>query len=427
MINFDSFPKSTQSVVYAFLSDIVPQLKGDLKEPKVFVLDLPLPELNEFAKERKAKRWTATLPFDGVEFLSHMESTARTLTIKKISAEGLWTFESSDKAENVTVGNLLFLHSDYEEANWSCVSFLVAASRERADAFLHGYYRAKWERNQGPKVLNHYGHEIESFRKMQWKDIFLPNNQGETIHSEIETFFKSEAKYKEHGLDWKRGIMLAGKPGNGKTAICRAIATTCSVPVVYCALDDSDTFRVLSRVDKTIRANSPCVVIFEDADSLASNPQARSTILNLLDGLLSVPGVFTVASTNMPDKLDEAFTGRPSRFDSFHVIGDPPPVERRKIFEARLGAMCSSLPGPDVEELIRKMDGLSAASVQEVAVCALLESFKTDKQVDIAMLQEAFAKVKKHMKTSDQGMSKLLRGSIGFGNTNSKDHDYDDF
>jgi len=89
--------------------------------------------------------------------------------------------------------------------------------------------------------------------------------------------------------------------------------------------------------------------------------------------------------------------------------------------------MCDNLPQADIEDLVKKMDGLSAASVQEVAVCALLESFKTDKQVDVAMLQEAFAKVKKHMKTSDQGMSKLLRGSIGFGNTNTKDHDYDDF
>jgi SpoVK/Ycf46/Vps4 family AAA+-type ATPase len=220
--------------------------------------------------------------------------------------------------------------------------------------------------------------------------------------------------------------MLAGKPGNGKTAICRAIATTCSMPVVYCALDDSDTFRILSRVDKTIRANSPCVVIFEDADSLASNPQARSTVLNLLDGLLSVPGVFTVASTNMPDKLDEAFTGRPSRFDSFHVISDPPAAERAKIFDAKLGAICASLPRTEIDDLIRKMEGLSAACVQEIAVCALLESFKTDKQVDIAMLQDAFAKVKKHMKTSDQGMSKLFRGSIGFGG-NVKDTDYDDF
>ena len=417
---FNSLPaNSIQSALYKIISQVIGKEKGK----HVFILSHPLIELSKYAEEEKASsEYSKLLPFEGVKFSNHIETTAKVVSFKKICTEGIWTFKLPDV---VCAGNIIFLQADYEETGWSCGSFIICDSEQIAKQFIENYYTAKWKRNSGPRVLDHYGHIIESFRKMQWEEIFLPNNMVETIRSEINTFFKSEKQYAEHGIDWKRGIMLAGKPGGGKTCLARAIATTSDVPVIYCCLDDSDVFRTLNRVDKTIRSNSPCIVVFEDADSLATNPQARSNILNLLDGLLSVSGVLTIATTNTPEKLDEAFTGRPSRFDSFYILDDPPMAERKKIFMAKLKGSVSDIPAEELEELLKEMSGLSAASVQEVAVCALLSTFKTGKPIDIKILKEAVQKVKKHMKTSGSGMQKLSRGSIGFGHTKTDEYDSD--
>lgn len=62
------------------------------------------------------------------------------------------------------------------------------------------------------------------------------------------------------------------------------------------------------------RQNSPCIVIFEDLDSLI-NDRNRSFFLNQLDGLENNDGLLIIGSTNHFDRLDPGLSSRPSRFD----------------------------------------------------------------------------------------------------------------
>lgn len=62
------------------------------------------------------------------------------------------------------------------------------------------------------------------------------------------------------------------------------------------------------------RQTSPCIVVFEDLDSLI-NDSNRSFFLNQLDGLEGNDGLLIIGTTNHFDRLDPGLSARPSRFD----------------------------------------------------------------------------------------------------------------
>ena len=353
-------------------------------------------------------------PLAGMNFL-YNRVAGRRVEIKQGKRDLLCKIKMGDS--NVYAGTLcVMMGADYNaKPQPSSLGFVIAPSQKEATQFLEAYYRAKREFNKAKgSVLDHRGLSIRDFRHMNWEDVILPDSMGQRIKDEIEVFFTGKAMYEEHGLDWRRGLLLAGSPGNGKTAICRAVATSAKVPVVYCQCDDGDLYGMIEAAQNTISQNAPCVAIFEDADTLGEHDGPRSALLNMLDGLFTCDGVFVIATTNSPDKLDTAFTGRPSRFDSYYVIPNPEFSEREQIFLRRLGKQAKNIPEKTLKSMLSGMDGLSAACVQEVAVCALLAALKKAKPVTADDLKDALGRIKEHLRASKDGLQKYTKGAIGF-------------
>ena len=128
-----------------------------------------------------------------------------------------------------------------------------------------------------------------------------------------------------------------------------------------------------------------------------------------MDGVLGHDGLMMIASTNAPEKLDFAFTGRPGRFDSYYHLPNPGESERKKILKKALGR--SRISQKDLTAAVEAMSGLSAAFVQEVAVYALLKASNQDRDPSGADIREGIRKTHKHINEA-----KGLRGSAaGFG------------
>ncbi|KAG5635426.1 hypothetical protein H0H81_011316 [Sphagnurus paluster] len=140
-----------------------------------------------------------------------------------------------------------------------------------------------------------------------------------------------------HGLT---GILLYGPPGTGKTLLAKAVATSCSLNFfsikgpellnMYIGESEANVRRVFQRA----RDAKPCVIFFDELDSVAPKrgnqgdsggvmDRIVSQLLAELDGMSIGKGgadVFVIGATNRPDLLDPALL-RPGRFDRMLYLG----------------------------------------------------------------------------------------------------------
>uniref|UniRef100_A0ACB8G9J0 Uncharacterized protein n=1 Tax=Sphaerodactylus townsendi TaxID=933632 RepID=A0ACB8G9J0_9SAUR len=135
----------------------------------------------------------------------------------------------------------------------------------------------------------------------------------------------------------RSGLLLYGPPGTGKTLLAKAVATECTMTFLsvkgpelinmYVGQSEENVREVFARA----RAAAPCIIFFDELDSLAPNrgrsgdsggvmDRVVSQLLAELDGLHSSPNVFVIGATNRPDLLDPALV-RPGRFDKLVYVG----------------------------------------------------------------------------------------------------------
>ncbi|NXU43463.1 PEX6 factor, partial [Drymodes brunneopygia] len=135
----------------------------------------------------------------------------------------------------------------------------------------------------------------------------------------------------------RSGLLLYGPPGTGKTLLAKAVATTCAMTFLsvkgpelinmYVGQSEENVRNVFARA----RAAAPCIIFFDELDSLAPSrgrsgdsegvmDRVVSQLLAELDGLHSSREVFVIGATNRPDLLDSALL-RPGRFDKLVYVG----------------------------------------------------------------------------------------------------------
>lgn len=156
------------------------------------------------------------------------------------------------------------------------------------------------------------------------------------VMQDIFTFFKEDTRklYDKMQIAYKRGIILYGDPGNGKSAMIREIIRKGpNVAKVVINPNVSNVTRILSALVESIQGKQ-AIIIIEDIDSLITS-RNRSDFLNILDGVAVQSGVYFIGTTNYPDKIDPAFMNRSGRFDRTYRIDNPSEATRRAFFESR--------------------------------------------------------------------------------------------
>ncbi|XP_034056504.1 LOW QUALITY PROTEIN: peroxisome assembly factor 2 [Gymnodraco acuticeps] len=135
----------------------------------------------------------------------------------------------------------------------------------------------------------------------------------------------------------RTGVLLYGPPGTGKTLLAKAVATECSMTFLsvkgpelinmYVGQSEENIRECFLRA----RSAAPCVIFFDELDSLAPSrgrsgdsggvmDRVVSQLLAELDALQSSVGVFVIGATNRPDLLDQSLL-RPGRFDKLVYVG----------------------------------------------------------------------------------------------------------
>lgn len=236
-----------------------------------------------------------------------------------------------------------------------------------------------------------------------WSDVILDPEMKSNLITDVQGFFDNQTLYAKYAVPWKRGIILHGVPGNGKTVSIKALINS-----LYARPDQVSSLYVKSfetkcnteqysirQIFQQARRCAPCLLIFEDLDSLVDD-NIRSYFLNEVDGLESNDGILMIGSTNHLDKLDPAIAKRPSRFDRKYHFKLPGEKERTLYAEYWRQKLLSRNDGLEFpEELCGVVAGLtegfSFAYLKELFVMALLSLVRGFKGDDFEIVEKAEA------------------------------------
>lgn len=224
----------------------------------------------------------------------------------------------------------------------------------------------------------------------------------------IVELIKNPKKGDAVGAKIPKGLLLSGPPGTGKTLIAKAIAGEAGVPFLQQSGSNFIEMFVgvgakrVRELFETARKNAPCIIFIDEIDAIGgARDNARNTseheqtinaLLEQMDGFQGREGIFVIAATNRPDKLDKALT-RPGRFDRQVLIAPPRDWEvRKELFDHYLKKFAVS-DDVDVENLSRQTAGFTGADIAAICNEASMVAVMAEKKaVDMACIEEAIDK-----------------------------------
>ncbi len=222
---------------------------------------------------------------------------------------------------------------------------------------------------------------FRSIQGAQLDNLILPGTMKDDLVADVTGFFAARETYHRYGVPWKRGILLVGTPGNGKThavkALVNALPQRCLYVKSFRGHGDPDEYSIADVFTKARRC-APCILVLEDLDSLVTKHN-RSFFLNEMDGFAGNDGILTLATTNHPGKLDQAISRRPSRFDRTYHFDLPKAEVRRAYLEHWNGSLEPEMRiGADaVHEVGELTVDFSFAYLKELCLSGLMSWIQT--------------------------------------------------
>lgn len=219
-----------------------------------------------------------------------------------------------------------------------------------------------------------------------------------------------------YGLKPPKGILLFGPPGTGKTMIMRALSREMKIGFYYVKCSDflsewyGESERNVSELFRIARATAPCVLFFDEIDSIGRSrekyssddvaPRLMALFLSELDGFKSVKNILVVGATNMPQELDRALL-RPGRFDKIIYMPLPDKEGRKQIFKLHT----RNFPLSDdvsFDKLAEKTERYSGADIQNICMEAARKVAKIASETNevIPVSMEHFRSVLESVKPS---------------------------
>jgi len=211
-------------------------------------------------------------------------------------------------------------------------------------------------------------------------EVVLPPAVLEDIERHVLGVARHTGRLLASGQHLKRGVLLHGAPGTGKTHTVRYLLGR--LPAVTVVLLSGYAMRWIAEACSVARLLQPSVVVIEDVDLIAEGRGPRlgphPLLLGLLgemDGLGEDADVTFLLTTSRPDLLEAALAARPGRVDHAAELPVPDAEARRKLIALYRGRL--ELDLTDLDTAIKRTDGVTAAFLKELLRRAALFAAET--------------------------------------------------
>jgi ATPase family associated with various cellular activities (AAA) len=210
--------------------------------------------------------------------------------------------------------------------------------------------------------------------RMSRQDVVLPEGLLERVGEHVLGIAEHREVLAAHGQHLKRGILLFGPPGTGKTHTMRYLLSQC--PATTVVLLSGGSLQFIHDAAKVARAHQPAIVVLEDCDLIAEDrafgPMAKPLLFEVLDALDGIDADADVAfllTTNRVEQLERALSQRPGRVDLAAEIPLPDNDGRRALIRLYAGTLFSDAA---VDDAAQRSDGTTASFAKELVRRAVL-------------------------------------------------------
>ena len=230
--------------------------------------------------------------------------------------------------------------------------------------------------------------------------IHFEGGAHEKIIPEIIDFWEKKSLYEANNLVHKRGILLMGYPGSGKTSIIKMVSKSITkLGGLVFFINDARSLEVyvnfLKYHFRKIEPNTFVMTVLEEIDKY--NP-IEDSLLNFLDGSFSIDHHVVLATTNNSENIPNSLL-RPSRMDLLIEVNFPDESQRREFLASK------NIKEENLDYMAKNSDGFSFADLKDLFVSTALLNYSIDAAID---------KIKNPLSKKDYSKNSKSSGKVGF-------------
>jgi hypothetical protein len=238
----------------------------------------------------------------------------------------------------------------------------------------------------------HRGNDLVSFLprpSLTREQVILPDGVLTAIEDHVVDIGKHGSRLRSVGQHLKRGLLLHGAPGTGKTHTVRYLMSL--VPETTVIVLTGPAMKHIGLASALARRLQPAMIVVEDVDLVAQDRSMTDhgqpllfTLLEEMDGIAGDTDVTFVLTTNRASVLERALADRPGRVDLAVEIPRPDREGRTNLLQ--LYGRDVQL-ADDLDEIVSATEGVTASFIKELIRRAVLRVIETDPiTVDTAAL-----------------------------------------
>ncbi len=257
------------------------------------------------------------------------------------------------------------------------------------------------------------------------EDVVLPEETLRRVERHTLDVMAHRDALREAGQHLKRGLLLFGPPGTGKTHTTRYVVQQLRGATVI--LLSGQSLHAVGMVAQMARDLQPAVLVLEDVDLVAEdrgfgpgpNPVLFS-LLDAMDGAAADADVLFLLTTNRADLLEPALAARPGRVDVAVEIPLPDVDARRRLLAVYTRGVPLDLADAEVDDVVARTEGVTASFVKELVRRSVLEALTAGRPAGEPLTADVVTRALDDLLDSGQAVTRALLGVGGDGSATGR-------